>query len=222
MIISKTSQQIIKQTARRIRTKTVVKGFKENTWDIIKNTKKGYTPKYTKMRNLDGNLVNDRERAETLANYFEQRQWHKTRQTPPEHNIPSNNLLETNLNIRTDYFDIQELHFSTNSIKHNKSPGQNRVTAELIKALDEDNTSHLLKLLNKCDGDKALFKEMNQAVLAIIYKKGATDKPENYRPIALLNLSYKILAKTIRVRLRNGLDDHLDSLTTLIYLLTLR
>ena len=79
--------QIIKNTARRIRTKKCVKGFKENKWDPIKNTKKGYTLKYTKMRNLDGNLVNDRE-AETLATYFEQRQWHKTRLTPPGHNIP--------------------------------------------------------------------------------------------------------------------------------------
>ena len=108
---------IIKQTARRIRTKKFVKGFKQSKWDLIKNTQKGYTPKYTKMRNLDGNLVNDRERAETLANYFEQRQWHKTRQTPPEHNIPSNNLLEINLNIRTDDFDIQELNFAINSQK---------------------------------------------------------------------------------------------------------
>ena len=69
----------------------------------------------------------------------------------------------------------------------------------------------MLKLLNKCYRDKVLFKEITQADLAIIYKKGATDKPENYRPIALLNLSYKILAKMIQVRLCNGLDDHLDS-----------
>ena len=106
-------------------------------------------------------------------------QWHKTRQTPREHNIPSNNLLETSLNIRTHDFDIQELNFSINSLNNNKSPGQNRVTAELTKALDEDNKSHLLKLLNNCYRDKALFKEMNQEDLAIIYKKGATDKPEN-------------------------------------------
>ena len=84
-----------------------------------KEYKKRYTLKYTKMRNLGGSLVNDRERAETLANYFEQRQWHKTRQTPPEHNIPSNNLLETNLNIRTDDFDVQELNFAINSLKNN-------------------------------------------------------------------------------------------------------
>ena len=52
---------------------------------------------------------------------------------------------------------------------------------------------------------------MNQADLAIVCKIGATDKPENYRPIALLSLSYKILAKMIQIRLCNGLDDHLDS-----------
>ena len=51
-----------KRTARRIRAKKSVKGFKENKRDLIKNNKKRYTPKYTKMRNLDGNLVNDRER----------------------------------------------------------------------------------------------------------------------------------------------------------------
>ena len=106
---------------------------------------------------------------------------------------------------------ISKSYFFRYSFKNNKSPGQNRVTAELIKALDEDNKSHLLKLLNRCYRDKALFKEMTQADLAIIYKKGATDKPENYRPIALLNLSYKVLAKMIQVRLCNGLGDHPDS-----------
>ena len=74
------------------------------------------------MRNLDGHFVNDRERAETLANYFEQRQWHKTRQIPPEHNIPSNNVLETNQNIRTDDFDIQELNLAITLSKTTSHP----------------------------------------------------------------------------------------------------
>ena len=57
----KETTKIIKKTARRIRTKKSVKGFNENKRDPINNTKKEHTPKYTKMRNLDGNLVNDRE-----------------------------------------------------------------------------------------------------------------------------------------------------------------
>ena len=51
---------------------------------------------------------------------------------------------------------------------------------------------------------------MNQADLAIIYKKGSTDKPDNYRPIARLSFSYKVFANMIQIRLRNGVDDHLD------------
>ena len=37
---------------------------------------------------------------------------------------------------------------------------------------------------------------MNNARLAIIYK-GGTDPPQNYRPIALLNVTYKLLASIV-------------------------
>ena len=33
-----------------------------------------------------------------------------------------------------------------------------------------------------------MFEEVNQADLAVIYKKGQQTKLENYRPIALLNI----------------------------------
>ena len=51
---------------------------------------------------------------------------------------------------------------------------------------------------------------MNQADLAVIYKKGSTDKPENYRPIALLNIGYKLMASMIQKRLSDAIDDRID------------
>ena len=51
---------------------------------------------------------------------------------------------------------------------------------------------------------------MNDANLATIYKKGPTDRPENYRPIALLNITYKILAIISHVRLCDSLDNKVD------------
>ena len=51
---------------------------------------------------------------------------------------------------------------------------------------------------------------MNQADLAVIYKKGKTEQPENYRPIALLNIGYKLMASIIQKILSEAMDDRID------------
>ena len=51
---------------------------------------------------------------------------------------------------------------------------------------------------------------MNDASLATVYKKGRSDKPENYRPIALFNVTYKILAIIIHVRLYETIEDRIS------------
>ena len=86
------------------------------------------------------------------------------------------------------------------TLNNNKIPGPNRVTSELIKLLDEEAREKLLELLSRCWEEEELLEEMNQADLAVIYKKGPTDKPENYRPIALLSISYKLMASMMQNR----------------------
>ena len=51
---------------------------------------------------------------------------------------------------------------------------------------------------------------MNDARLAIIYKRGGTDLPQNCRPIALLNVIYKLLASVLQARISSKMDDTLD------------
>ena len=65
-------------------------------------------------------------------------------------------------------------------------------------------------MINSCWEREELFDEMNKADLAVIYKKGTTEKPENYRPIALLNVSYKLMASMIQNRLSDAMDDRID------------
>ena len=51
---------------------------------------------------------------------------------------------------------------------------------------------------------------MNDARLAIIFKKGRTDLPQNYRPIALLSVIYKLLASVIQARISSKMDEVID------------
>ena len=60
--------------------------------------------------------------------------------------------------------------------------------------------------LNDCWRNEILLSDMNNARLAIIYKKGRTDLPQNYRPIALLNAIYKLLASAIQARISSKMD----------------
>ena len=94
-------------------------------------------------------------------------------------------------------------------MKNSKTPGPNRITPELIKLLDEEAKEQLLDLLNKCwEGE--LFEEMSKSDLAGIYQKGPTNKPVNYRPIALLSLGYKLMASMIQNILFEAMDDRTD------------
>ena len=51
---------------------------------------------------------------------------------------------------------------------------------------------------------------MNEAKLAIIYKKGNPELPQNYRPIALLNIAYKLLTIINLKRIVPHIDDIID------------
>ena len=62
----------------------------------------------------------------------------------------------------------------------------------------------LLQLFQHCWDKKAIPEEWELAVVALLYKKGDATLPENYRPISLLPVAYKLLACMIQKRLQAG------------------
>ena len=126
------------------------------------------------------------------------------------HGINRAPIYEIEAEVKQDPFTREELDKAIARLKNNKTPGPNRVTSELIKLLEDEGRQKLLDLLNRCWENEELFEEMNQADLAVIYKKGPTDKPENYRPIALLNIGYNLMASMIQKRLSDAVDNRID------------
>ena len=104
--------------------------------------------------------------------------------------------------IKASQFEAQELDEAISATKTNKAPGPDRVQAELVKYLDSSNRAILLQSYNEILLiNNKYFDSLNLANIASIFKKGDPSKLENYRPIALLQTFYKLLAAMIKRRL---------------------
>ena len=67
---------------------------------------------------------------------------------------------------------IKELDDAIKKLKNNNAPGPDDIPSELFKWLDEQPGTIIWEIINECWRTETLIKDMNDARLAIIYKKG--------------------------------------------------
>ena len=93
-------------------------------------------------------------------------------------------------------------------LKKRKAAGPDLTFAELYKYLGRQGRTVILKILRYSWKNDVAPQCMNKANVVTLYKKGNLSKPENYRPVALLNMLYKIYTIIIRERLKI-VDNHI-------------
>ena len=155
-------------------------------WDPVDIHTKGHTPKHTKLKRRQGQQVHDRMRAETSADDYEYEHWAEDIVDRPE--VTDTPIHPVSEEVETGDIDIRELEKAIGQLKNNTAPGPDEVPPELFKWLDSKPRKVIPELLSDCWNKESLTQDMNDAKPAIIYKKGCTDLPQNYRPIALLNV----------------------------------
>ena len=126
--------------------------------------------------------------------YYKHEHWVEDREDRPE--VADTPIHPVNDEVNTGEIDMNELEEAVRTLKSSKAPGPDGIPSELIKCLGSESRKVILELLNDCWNKETLTKDMNDAKLTIIYKKGSTDLPQNYRPIALLNVVYKLSTST--------------------------
>ena len=91
-------------------------------------------------------------------------------------------------------------------MKNNKTPGIDGLTAEFFKQVPI-----ALKIILNCWNHSILVNSLpkiwNTAIINIIYKKGPPDDLNNYRPISLLPVAYKIITKAVNERIKKLLNN---------------
>jgi hypothetical protein len=96
---------------------------------------------------------------------------------------------------------IEEIELSINSFKNDKAPGPDGLPAEFYKANSKWICNALVDLYNEAIDIGTLGRNINSGIIKLIPKEGDKSLIKNWRPITLLNLSYKILAKVMARRL---------------------
>jgi hypothetical protein len=66
------------------------------------------------------------------------------------------------------------------------------------------------EMINKAVANRSLPPGMTKGLISLIFKSGEPDDLGNYRPIILLNTSYKISTKTLQLRLQSMLSEIID------------
>ncbi|CAB4034717.1 Hypothetical predicted protein [Paramuricea clavata] len=124
--------------------------------------------------------------------------------------------LQDKLNDLTTPAAIDDSLFTTSTSKEirrkfvsaaNTSPGPDRVEYRHLKRVDPS-CSILSLLFSHCFKKRDVPPAWKSAITVLIYKKGSTDNPSNFRPIALMSCLYKLVMGVIAKRLTSWAIDN--------------
>jgi len=101
----------------------------------------------------------------------------------------------------------EEVRNAIDQMKKGKAPGEDNLTADILRLGGEDTIEILTKLFNKIMELEEIPTQWNEAKVIILYKKGDMKDIKNYRPISLLPHLYKVFSRVILARVEKDLDD---------------
>ena len=93
-------------------------------------------------------------------------------------------------------------------MRKGRSPGPDRVTAEMLQIGASTLVPPLTLLFNQCLAEEEVPDQLPDSTISLIFKKGSPLDIRNFRPIALLSVIYKVFTTVIGSRMRNDLDSN--------------
>lgn len=95
-----------------------------------------------------------------------------------------------------------EIDAAIKKMNVNKAPGADGLTTEFYKTFWRELADDLCEIYNFAFEGESLANSQRESILRLLFKKGERCNLKNWRPIALLNTDYKILATVMATRLR--------------------
>jgi len=100
-----------------------------------------------------------------------------------------------------DEFSEKEIRDAVFQMEHNKAPGPDGFPAEFYQFFWETIKAYLIQLFVEFHRGELPLHSLNFGVITLLPKKEDATKVQQYRPICLLNVSFKIFTKVLTNRL---------------------
>ena len=104
-------------------------------------------------------------------------------------------------NILDSEITLHEVDSAVKKLKNNKSPGEDKISAEFFKHLSNEGLVYLQTLFNNIIQNGITPEAWSRSILILFHKKGDVNLPDNYRGIALCNVILKIFTHILHDRL---------------------
>ena len=124
--------------------------------------------------------------------------------------LPSRMPQDTKNELMTD-IDIDEVEKSMKLMQLNKSPGEDGLPIEFYRAFWHEIKNYLFNSYKYSLENGNLSITQKRGVISLLPKKNDLLLLKNWRPLTLLNVDYKILAKVIATRLKEALIHLINS-----------
>ncbi|XP_042864337.1 uncharacterized protein LOC122248391 [Penaeus japonicus] len=201
-MMRKDKEKFIQEQCQRIEANSINNSTKE-MYNGVKNLTKKFKPSVDTIKDEDDLILCDREEVkdrwkEYCTNLYKR---NESIVTPVPYGQMSSEPEPPPL--------IDEIREAIKELKLGKSPGNDQVTAEMIKNGGENVEIFYHRLCNKIWIENKWPDDWGESVFVPIPKKGDTLKCSNNRTISLISHSSKILLKIMAKRMANKLNEEI-------------
>ena len=144
------------------------------------------------------------EQVKFYSNLLKSEGWDKNAADKLIQNV-SKTLNESDHKMCESQISKKEVSDAISLLKIDKSPGEDGITAEFYKKFWHVIKKEFLEVAKVIEESKTLCESQCRGIISLLYKKGDRDDIKNWRPITLLNIDYKIIAKVYAERLKKVL-----------------
>ena len=177
-------------------------------WLGIRSLKQGFKPAAYHQKDRLGKHVPRNQRAEAAAKFWAHEIWGGSHSNSCE--ISNKIIVQQHEGYNLGEFSMQDLQEAIRKLKRRKAPGPDDITTEAFKEMSEDNLEEIRSIINQWWEADHIPEDICRARVVLLFKKGDSTDQRNYRPISLLNTTYKIIAAIVKNRIADQLDQHLQ------------